>query len=89
MVNMALDFANLEGYELQPRKSVAIHFRGNNKQCETTNEKLNMGNITIVLRIPPCRPPIPTLKQSDVLPAHFMQLFALWCKLLIIVHVLS
>jgi hypothetical protein len=30
MVNMALDFANLEGYELQP-----------NKQCETTNEKLN------------------------------------------------
>jgi hypothetical protein len=36
MVNMALDFANLEGYELQP-----------NKQCETTNEKLNMGNITM------------------------------------------
>jgi hypothetical protein len=25
MVNMALDFANLEGYELQPKKSVAIH----------------------------------------------------------------
>jgi hypothetical protein len=24
MVNMALDFANLEGYELQPTKSVAI-----------------------------------------------------------------
>jgi hypothetical protein len=41
MVNMALDFANLEGYELQPTKSVAIHIRGNNKQCETTNEKLN------------------------------------------------
>jgi hypothetical protein len=32
MVNMALDFANLEGYELQPKKSVAIHIRGNNKQ---------------------------------------------------------
>ena len=47
MVNMALDFANLEGYELQPKKSVAIHIRGNNKQCETTNEKLNMGNITM------------------------------------------
>jgi hypothetical protein len=47
MVNMALDFTNLEGYELQPKKSVAIHIRGNNKQCETTNEKLNMGNITI------------------------------------------
>ena len=47
MVNMALDFANLEGYELQQQKSVAIHIRGNNKQCETTNEKLNMGNITI------------------------------------------
>ena len=47
MVNMALDCANLEGYELQPKKSVAIHIRGNNKQCETTNEKLNMGNITI------------------------------------------
>ena len=44
MVNMALDFANLE---LQPKKSVAIHIRGNNKQCETTNEKLNMGNITM------------------------------------------
>ena len=44
---MALDFANLEGYELQPKKSVAIHIRGNNKQCETTNEKLNMGNITM------------------------------------------
>jgi hypothetical protein len=42
MVNMAL-----EGYELQPKKSVAIHIRGNNKQCETTNEKLNMGNITM------------------------------------------
>jgi hypothetical protein len=48
MINMALDFANLEGYELQPKKSVAIHIRGNNKQCETTNEKLNMGNITKV-----------------------------------------
>ena len=47
MVNMTLDFANLEGYELQPKKSVAIHIRGNNKQCETTNEKLNMGNITM------------------------------------------
>jgi hypothetical protein len=47
MVNMALDFANLEGYELQPKKSVAINIRGNNKQCETTNEKLNMGNITM------------------------------------------
>ena len=47
MVNMALNFANLEGYELQPKKSVAIHIRGNNKQCETTNEKLNMGNITM------------------------------------------
>jgi hypothetical protein len=47
MVNMALDFANLEGYELQPKKSVAIHIRGNNKQCETTNQKLNMGNITM------------------------------------------
>jgi hypothetical protein len=35
------DFANLEGYELQPKKSVAIHIRG------TTNEKLNMGNITM------------------------------------------
>jgi hypothetical protein len=34
-------------YELQPKKSVAIHIRGNNKQCETTNEKLNMGNITM------------------------------------------
>jgi hypothetical protein len=45
MVNMALDFANLEGYELQPKKSVATHIRGNNKQCQTTNEKLNMGNI--------------------------------------------
>ena len=33
--------------ELQPKKSVAIHIRGNNKQCETTNEKLNMGNITM------------------------------------------
>jgi hypothetical protein len=43
MVNMALDFANLEGYELQPKKSVAIHIRGNNKQCETTNEKLIWG----------------------------------------------
>ena len=48
MVNMALDCANLEGYELQPKKSVAIHIRGNNKQCETTNEKLNMGNITML-----------------------------------------
>jgi hypothetical protein len=38
MVNMALDFANLEGYELQPKKSVAIHIRGNNKQWETTND---------------------------------------------------
>ena len=47
MVNMALDFANLEGYELQPKKSVATHIRGNNKTCETTNEKLNMGNITM------------------------------------------
>ena len=47
MVNMALDSANLKGHELQPEKSVAIHIRGNNKQCETTNEKLNMGNITI------------------------------------------
>jgi hypothetical protein len=47
MVNMAPDSANLEGYELQPKKSVAIHIRGNNKQCETTNEKLNMGNITV------------------------------------------
>jgi GTP cyclohydrolase III len=47
MVNMALDFANLKGYELQPKKSVAIHIRGSNKQCETTNEKLNMGNITM------------------------------------------
>ena len=47
MVNMALDSANLEGYELQPKKGVAIHIRGNNKQCETTNEKLNMGNITM------------------------------------------
>jgi hypothetical protein len=47
MINMALDFANLEGCELQPMKSVAIHIRGNNKQCETTNEKLNMGNITM------------------------------------------
>jgi hypothetical protein len=46
MVNMALDFANIEGYELQPKKSVAIHIIGN-KQCETTNEKLNMGNITM------------------------------------------
>jgi hypothetical protein len=54
MVNMALDFANLEGYELQPKKSVAIHIKG-----------------------------------SDVLPVHFMQLSALWCKLLIIIHVLS
>jgi hypothetical protein len=43
MVNMALDFANLEGYELQPKKSVAIHIRGNNKECETTNEKLIWG----------------------------------------------
>jgi hypothetical protein len=34
--------------ELQPKKSVAIHMRGNNKQCETTNEKLNMGNITML-----------------------------------------
>ena len=47
MVNMALDFANLEGYELQPKKGVAIHTRGNNEQCEATNEKLNMGNITM------------------------------------------
>ena len=47
MVNMALDFANLEGYELQPKKSIAIHIRGNNKQCQTTNEKLIMGNITM------------------------------------------
>jgi hypothetical protein len=85
MVNMALDFANLEGYELQPKKSVAIHIRGNSKQCETTNEKLNMGNITKY----PLPDLIPTFKQSDVLPAHFMQLSALWCKLLIIVHVLS
>jgi hypothetical protein len=38
---------NLEGYELQPKTSVAIHIRGNNKQCETTNEELNMGNITM------------------------------------------
>jgi hypothetical protein len=44
---MALDFVNLEGYELHPKKSVAINIRGNNKQCETTNEKLNMGNITM------------------------------------------
>jgi hypothetical protein len=35
MVNMVLDFANLEGYELQPKTSVAIHIRGNNKQCKT------------------------------------------------------
>ena len=42
-----------------------------------------------MLRIHPCRSPIPTLKQPDVLPAHFMQLSGLWCKLLIIVHVLS
>jgi hypothetical protein len=28
------------------------------------------------LRIPPCWSPIPTLKQSDVLPSHFMQLSA-------------
>jgi hypothetical protein len=28
------------------------------------------------LRIPHCRSPIPTLKQSDLLPAHFMQLSA-------------
>jgi hypothetical protein len=28
MVNMALDFANLEGYELQTKKSVAIHISG-------------------------------------------------------------
>jgi hypothetical protein len=48
MVNMALDFANLEGYELQPKKSVAIHIRGNNKQCETTNEKLNMKGFVLV-----------------------------------------
>jgi hypothetical protein len=47
MVNMALDCANLAGYELQQKKIVAIHIRGNNKQCETTNEKLNMGNITM------------------------------------------
>jgi hypothetical protein len=47
MVNMALDSANLKGHELQPEKSVAIQIRGNNKQCETTNEKVNMGNITI------------------------------------------
>ena len=45
MVNVALDFANLEGYELQPKTSVAIHIRGNNKQCKTINEKHNMGNI--------------------------------------------
>jgi hypothetical protein len=32
MVNMALDFANLEGYELQTKKSVAIHIRGNNQR---------------------------------------------------------
>ena len=47
MVNMALDCANLEGYELQQKKNVAIHIRGNNKQCETTNEKLNLGNTTM------------------------------------------
>ena len=47
MVNMALDFANFEGYELQSKKRVAIHTRGNNKQCETTNEKLNLGNTTM------------------------------------------
>ena len=41
------------------------------------------------LRIPHCRAAMPTLKQSEVLSTHFMQLSALWCKLLIIVHVLS
>jgi hypothetical protein len=34
-------------FPILPKKSVAIHIRGNNKQCETTNEKLNMGNITM------------------------------------------
>ena len=48
MVNMALKFANLEGYELQPKKSIAIHIRGNNKQCETTNEK------NLIWGISPC-----------------------------------
>jgi hypothetical protein len=43
MVNMALDFANLEGYELQPKKSVAIHIRGNNKSAKQPTRNLIWG----------------------------------------------
>jgi hypothetical protein len=32
MVNMTLDFSNLEGCELQPTKSVAIHIIGSNQR---------------------------------------------------------
>jgi hypothetical protein len=53
MVNMALDFANLEGYELQPKKSVAIHIRGNDKQCETTNS-VKQQTRNLIWGISPC-----------------------------------
>ena len=43
MINMALNFANHEGYELQPKKSVVLKIKGKNQEDESA-ESLSMGN---------------------------------------------
>ncbi|VDI25646.1 Hypothetical predicted protein [Mytilus galloprovincialis] len=44
MVNMALDFANSEGYQLQPKKSVVIKISGNSNNTKMEEDNLMMGN---------------------------------------------
>lgn len=44
LVNMATDFAYMEGYELQPTKSVVINVEAKRNQPSNTNSNLIMGN---------------------------------------------
>lgn len=47
LVNMATDFAFMEGYELQPTKSVMINVQAKGKHPSDPNLKLKMGNNTM------------------------------------------
>ncbi|CAC5421539.1 unnamed protein product [Mytilus coruscus] len=50
---MALDFANSEGYQLQPKKSVVINISGNSNNTKLEEDNLMMGNT-----------PMPNVEQS-------------------------
>jgi hypothetical protein len=51
MVSMALDFANLEGCELQPMKSVAIHIRGKEISANDTSLPVSHTDLKTIGRV--------------------------------------